>query len=62
MVAGEFRKPAVTEIVFRCCVFPVVSLEHADEILRVIRPEAGFLGVVDPDMLKRLVAFRGIVR
>src|SRR5215467_240074 len=57
MVAGEFGKKAITEIVFSCRVFPIVSFECADEILRVVRPEAGLFGVVIQIMLKGLVAF-----
>ena len=57
MVAGEFGKEAVAEIVFNSCVFPIVSLERADQVLRVIRPETGFFCVVIQILLERLVAF-----
>src|SRR4029453_6186307 len=56
MIAGEFGKEAVTEIIFSRCVFPVVRLQRAHEVLRVIRPEAGLFRVVSEIMVKSLVA------
>ena len=56
MVAGEFRKEAITKIVFRCRALPVVRLKRAHEILRVVRPKAGFFCVVIKILLKRFVA------
>src|SRR6267142_427044 len=37
--------------------FPIVSFERTDEILGVIRPEAGFFGVGIQIVLKSLIAF-----
>ena len=59
MVAGEFWKKIITEIGFSSCVLPIVSLQSADEVLRVIRPETGFFCVVTQILLKGLIAFAG---
>src|SRR4029077_3588847 len=56
MIAGEFGKEAVAEIISRRCVFPVVRLQRAHEVLWVIRPEAGLFRVVIEIVLKSLVA------
>ena len=57
MVAGEFGKPTVAEIVLCGRVLPVIRLDRADEVFRVIRPEAGLFRVFIEILLKRLVAF-----
>src|SRR5438477_3895339 len=56
MVAGEFRKEAITKIVFRCRSLPVVWLKRGFEILRVVGPEAGFFCVLIKILLKRFIA------
>ena len=56
MVASEFRKPTVAEPVFRDRALSVICLQRADEIFRVIRPEACFLRVFVEILLERLVA------
>src|SRR5262245_54366273 len=57
MIAGEFGKEAVAEIVFSCRVFSVVRLQCAHQILRVIRPEASLLRVVVDVVLEGFIAF-----
>src|SRR5215467_2938064 len=56
MVAGEFGKEVVAEIIFGRCVFSIVGLERTHEILRVIRPQPGLFCVVVEITLKSLIS------
>ena len=56
MVASEFRKPTVAEPVFRGRALSVICLQGANEIFRVIRPEARLFRVFVEILLERLVA------
>ena len=57
MVAGKFGQPTVAEIVFRGGALAVIRLERADEIFRIICPEASLLAVFFEILLNRLIAF-----
>src|SRR6266516_54285 len=57
MVAGEFWKPTLAEIVLCARMLPVVGLERAHEVFWVIRPEAGLFCVVLKILLKGFVTF-----
>src|SRR5438876_10885833 len=57
MVPGTFGKPTVAEIVLCGRMLPVVRLERAHEVFRVIRPEAGLFCVVLKILLKGFVTF-----
>src|SRR5438094_4860543 len=57
MVTGKFGKPTVTEIV--CCsrTLPVIRLECAHHVLRVMGPETALFSVMLKILLNRLIAF-----